>query len=192
VKRVRPAVAAALLIVGVLLSPTAAFGQGRGAGSPELKPFFDSRAGVRPQPPAPGARAKRAALRTRLGRSGVLDVNPITDTPRSLLKLDGALSGPSGAGREAIARSFLRRNAGAFGLSSGDVDALALAKRIDAPGGLTILRYRQSFHGIPTFDNGVRVALDRAGRVLGVTGSPQAGLRRREQEDESRRLRVRR
>ena len=47
---------------------------------------------------------------------------------------------------------------------------------MDAPGGVAILRYRQAYRGIPTFDNGVRVALDRAGRVLGVTGSPQSGL----------------
>jgi extracellular elastinolytic metalloproteinase len=170
----RPAVATtALLITGVLLSPAAASGQGRGAGGAELKPFFDSRAGVRAPARTPRA---RTALRSRLGRSGVLDVNPITNTPRSLLKLDGALTGPSGAGRDAIARSFLRANAGALGLSASDVDALDPATRVDAPGGVRILRYGQSFHGIPTFDNGVRVALDRAGRVLGVTGSPQAGL----------------
>ena len=106
----------------------------------------------------------------------MLDINPLTDTPRSLLKLDGALSGPSGAARDTVARSYLRANAAALGLSTSDVDALDLAKRVDAPRGVTILRYRQSYRGIPTFDNGVRVALDRAGRVLGVTGSPQAGL----------------
>ncbi len=182
-KRMRPAGAiTALLITGVLLSPAAAIGQGRNAGGAELKPFFDSRAGVRA--PARTARAGRAArierartaLRSRLGRSGVLDVDPITNTPRSLTALDGALTGPSGAGRDAIARSFLRMNAGALGLSASDVDALDPAQRVDAPGGVTILRYGQSLDGIPTFDNGVRVALDHAGRVLGVTGSPQPGL----------------
>lgn len=182
--KTRPGVAiSALMVMWALFAPAAALAA-RGAGAGELKPFFDSRAGAGTAAPAPASRAAatsrvtraRAALRTRLGRFGVLDVNPLTNTPRSLLKLDGALSSPSGAARDSIARSFLRSNAAALGLSTQDIDALASAKRVDAPGGVTILRYRQSYRGIPTFDNGVRVAIDRAGRVLGVTGSPQAGL----------------
>ena len=175
---------AAVLIAGALLAPAAASGA-RGSGPGELKPFFDSRAGANAVAPsrAPSARANngrigraRASLQSRLGRSGVLDVNPVTNTPRSLLKLDGTLTGPGSGSRDAIARSFLRANAAALGLSTADAEALALTKRVDAPGGVAILRYGQSFRGIPTFDNGVRVSLDRAGRVLGVTGSPQAGL----------------
>ncbi|MDP9383841.1 MAG: M36 family metallopeptidase, partial [Actinomycetota bacterium] len=39
------------------------------------------------------------------------------------------------------------------------------------------LRFGQSYAGIPAFDSGLRVTLDRAGRVLGVTGAPQPDLR---------------
>ena len=48
--------------------------------------------------------------------------------------------------------------------------------RVDAPGGLTIVRYAQSAAGIPAYDNGVEVALDRAGRVISLTGSPSPDL----------------
>ena len=38
------------------------------------------------------------------------------------------------------------------------------------------MHFRQVFAGIPAFDNDVRVAIDRAGRVISVAGSPLAGL----------------
>ena len=161
-----------LMLVGALL-PAIAAAQGRGGAEP--RPFYDSRAGAAPSAPAAKAPG-RAALRADLGRSGVLALNPLTNTPRALLKTSGALTGPSAGSRDGIARRYLRDNASALGLSGGDVAALTLAKRIAAPGGVTILRYRQAYRGIPAFDNGVRVALDRAGRVLGVTGSPQPSL----------------
>ena len=107
---------------------------------------------------------------------GAREIRPFYDSragepapPPALLKLDGALTGPRAGGREGIARSYLRTKR--FGSSD-----LALAKRIDAPRGVTILRYRQEYRGIPAFDGGVSVALDRAGRVLGATGSPQPDL----------------
>ncbi len=153
------------------------------------KPFFDVRTGhaavARHSPASRSAglartretREARADLRRRLGRQGVLDVDPLTGTSRSLLRLDGALSAPDEGDRAAIARGYLRANAAALGLSAADVDALAAPTRVAAPGGLVILRFRQVSDGIPTFDNGVRVALDRAGRVIAVTGSPRHDLR---------------
>ena len=38
------------------------------------------------------------------------------------------------------------------------------------------MHFRQVYAGIPAFDNDVRVAIDRAGRVISVAGSPLAGL----------------
>ena len=76
-------------------------------------------------------------------------------------------------GARRIARSYLRAKPRARAVAATSTPSLA--KRVDAPRGVTILRYRQAYRGIPAFDSGVRVALDRAGRVLGVTGSPQRG-----------------
>jgi extracellular elastinolytic metalloproteinase len=166
---------AVLVLIGALLPVVAAAAPVRGTGAGEPRPFFDTRVGATASAPARTAPG-RAALKARLGRSGVLSVDPLTNTPRALLKTSGALTGPNAGSREAIARGYLRANAAGLGLSRADVDAMTLAKRVDAPGGVTILRYRQAYRGVPAFDNGARVALDRAGRVLGVTGSPQPDL----------------
>ena len=47
------------------------------------------------------------------------------------------------------------------------------ARRAERPDATAL---RPGLPGHPAFDNGVRVALDRAGRVLGITGSPQPDL----------------
>ena len=144
----RSAVVVSMVLgLGALVAP-ATSGAARSAGAREVRPFFDSRAGAAAKAPARSA-AGRAALRSRLGRSGVLAVDPLTNTPRSLLKLNGALSGPAGGDRDAIARCYLRANATALGLSRADVDGLTLAKRAAGPGGLTLLRYRQAYRASP-------------------------------------------
>src|SRR4051794_4122802 len=171
----RLAVAVSMVLgLGAVAAPATA-GAARGAGTREARPYFDSRTGAAAAAKPRSSRG-RAALRSDLGRSGVLKIDPLTNTPRSLLKLKGALTAPAAGSRDAIARSYLRGNASALGLSAGDVDGLSLAKRVDAPKGLTLLRYGQAYRGIPAFDNGVRVAIDRAGRVLGVNGSPRHDL----------------
>jgi extracellular elastinolytic metalloproteinase len=171
----RPAVFVSLVLAGGALVAPATAGAARSSGAREVRPFFDSREGAAAAATPRSARG-RAALRSRLGRSGVLKIDPLTNTPRSLMKLDGALTAPAAGSRDAIARSYLRGNAPALGLSAADVDALTLAEREAAPGGLTLLRYRQAYKGIPAFDNGVRVAIDRGGRVLSVNGSPRHAL----------------
>ncbi|HEX8105052.1 MAG TPA: M36 family metallopeptidase, partial [Solirubrobacteraceae bacterium] len=152
-------------------------------------PFFDSRAGAvaaaRSAAPRTAAglsgsartRDARAGLRRRLGGRAILDVDPLTGSVRSLVRLDGALAGPAAGEPTQIARGFVRRNAAALGLDGADVDRLEPVARTAGAGGLTVVRFGQSAGGIPAFDNGVRVGLDRAGRVLTVSGSPRHGLR---------------
>ena len=77
-----------------------------------------------------------------------------------------------------MAIEWARANRAALGLTAADVDALRLDYRqMTHSTGITHLRYRQAYRGIPAFDNGLRVNLDRAGRILNVTGSPVSGLR---------------
>ena len=128
--KIRLGVATTALLIAGLLSQAAALGQGRGAGGPELKPFFDSRVGAHTGAPARAGKTarvarERSALRARLGRSGVLDVNPLTGTPRSLLKTRRRPHRPQRRGaRRRIARSYLRANATRSGCRPRDVDAL--------------------------------------------------------------------
>ena len=118
------------------------------------------------------SRNARSALRDRLGRQAVVDVDRVTGTARSIQRLDGALTGPAAGDRADVARRWLSANHEALGLTAADVDALRVSDRVTTPNGLTHLRFQQSVAGIPAFDNGVRVALDRGGRILSVSGSP--------------------
>ncbi|HWM12834.1 MAG TPA: M36 family metallopeptidase, partial [Solirubrobacteraceae bacterium] len=85
--------------------------------------------------------------------------------------------GLAGGDRSAVALDWLRANRAALGLDASDVDGLALTERVVAPASrITHLRYAQRDRGIPAFDGGVRVSLDRGGRILSVAGSPLPGL----------------
>jgi extracellular elastinolytic metalloproteinase len=141
------------------------------------KPFYDSRAGARASAPKRGA-AARSALKRRLGRQAVVKLNRITGTVSALQRLDGPLSGPAAGDRSSVALGWVRANRTALGLSAADVDALTLADRhVSRASGITHLRYRQAYRGIPAFDNDLRVNLDRGGRLLNVTGAPVSDLR---------------
>ena len=92
---------------------------------------------------------------------------------RSVQAVDGALSRPAAGDRAAVALDWVRANRGALGLTAADVDGLDLTARATSRGtGFTHLRYRLSDRGIPAFDGGLRVSLDRGGRILSAIGSP--------------------
>jgi extracellular elastinolytic metalloproteinase len=98
-----------------------------------------------------------------------------TGTVRSVQALDGALTPPAAGDRAAVALGWVRANRARLGMTAADVDDLELTARATSPGtGFTHLRYRRSDRGIPAFDGGLRVSLDRGGRILSVTGSPEA------------------
>jgi len=188
--RVLPARPVVALVLGALLvlpGTASAATRSQPVGVDAAKPYFDSRAGDRSQaararttvaaarPNAATSRA-RSALKRGLGRQGVLKIDPLSGTPRQLLRTDGALSGPRGGERADIAREFVRANRTALGLDAADLDGLDLQRRAATPDGLTVVHFRQLHRGIPAFDNDLRVAIDRAGRVLSVAGAPRHDL----------------
>jgi extracellular elastinolytic metalloproteinase len=118
----------------------------------------------------------RDRLTDTLGRQGVLDVDALTGSVRQLTRLDGALTDPTGAAPATVARDFARDHATALGLDAQDVDALTVAGQDRSTSGLTVVRFGQEVDGIPSFDSGLRVALDRAGRVISVAGAPRSDL----------------
>ena len=83
----------------------------------------------------------------------------------TLVRPGRALSSPSGAGVGTIARRFLA----ARGFATAQ---LGPARVVTAPGGLRTVRFNTFVDGIPSYDSGVTVGLDRAGRVLTVAGRP--------------------
>jgi extracellular elastinolytic metalloproteinase len=186
----RGVLAIAVVLASALLAlPAAASAVGRAvrahvAAKPAAKPYFDSRVGARRAAVRSGRsvgssteRTARSHLRARLGNQAVVQVDALTGTARSVQKLNGTLTGPAAGDRAAVAMRWLRTNRAALGLTAADVDALTLASRkVDPGSGFTYLRYRQSYRGIPAFDNGLNVNLDRAGRILNVTGSPVSNM----------------
>ncbi|HET8759309.1 MAG TPA: M36 family metallopeptidase [Solirubrobacteraceae bacterium] len=153
------------------------------AGQDAAKPYHDSRVGARRAATRAGSigsareRSARTRLRRSLGAQAVVQVDALTGTARSVQRLDGTLTGPASGDRAAIAMRWVESNRAALGLGAADLDTLRLSDRsVDEGSGFTYLRYRQFFQGIPTFDGGLRVNLDRGGRILNVTGAPVPDL----------------
>jgi extracellular elastinolytic metalloproteinase len=70
---------------------------------------------------------------------------------------------------------YVRSNASALGVDAGDLATLRLSDRFTTSG-VTHLRWRQSYRGIPAYDNDLRVNVDGDGRVINVLGAPRHDL----------------
>ena len=68
------------------------------------------------------------SLRGQLGTQAIVDIDPLTGTPRLVGRLDGFLTGPSRATASAVALDYLRSHSAAFGLSAADIGRLTLRK----------------------------------------------------------------
>ena len=112
-----------------------------------------------------------------LGRRAVLDLDPLTQTPRTLSRPGGALTGPSSDAPATAALDYVRSHLDALGLTATDLGTLGDRRSSLSGDGVTHLRWTQSYRGIPAFDNELRVDVDRGGRILDVLGSPRHDLR---------------
>ena len=79
---------------------------------------------------AAGERASAPAesLRSSLGLQGVVDVDPLTGTPRVVARLDGFLTGPSADDADAIVLDYVRAQETVFGLDDDDLRGLRLVR----------------------------------------------------------------
>jgi hypothetical protein len=111
-----------------------------------------------------------------LGPQAVVDIDPLTGTPRELGRLDGYLSGPHHGSARSVALGFVRAHLDALGLTSRDLSTLVFGKDYVDPLGIHHLSWQQRVDGTPVFGNGLQVNLTRQGRVLSVLGSPVSGL----------------
>jgi hypothetical protein len=92
---------------------------------------------------------------------------------RSVQAPEGPLTGAAAGDRAEVTLDWVRDNRRRLGLTAAAVDGLELADRSTSPGTrITHLRFRYLDRGIPAFDGGVRVSVDRAGRILKATGVP--------------------
>jgi extracellular elastinolytic metalloproteinase len=132
---------------------------------------YDVRAAVAvDDPSAPGAAAR--ALARRLGSEGVVRLDPVTGTPRQLLRTDGALTGRSSSPPARIALDYVRAHAGVFGLTGSELSALGAPQTTRSPAGIRRLRWTQSYRGLPVIGAGLRAAVAGDGRLISLSGAP--------------------
>ncbi|TLS36493.1 M36 family metallopeptidase [Pseudalkalibacillus caeni] len=107
------------------------------------------------------------------GSGTKVDWNPLFGTPSTIIKEKGYLTAPSDLDAETIARNWLKNNAGMFGLSSTEIDSLAVIRSYEMPGtGLNPVTFQQTFDGIGSVYGGrVIVAVNKDGQILSVTGN---------------------
>ena len=171
------ALALCCLVALVGASTASAVGKGNGHGRPafDVNATATAKGELRAQSRSLDARPSGAvrALERRLGRQGIVRIDPLTATPSLVAKLDGFLTGPSSASAESIARDYLTSNRGVFRV---DPASLTLRQSWTDVHGLTHLSFVQTVSGVPLLNGGVRVNLARDGRIVNVTGSPVAVL----------------
>lgn len=117
-----------------------------------------------------------AAFAKSLGPQGIVDIDPLTGTPRNVGRLDGFLSGRSSAPARTIALDYVRDHLAALGLTQADLSTFTFRQDYVDPLGIHHLSWTQSVDGTPVFGNGLKVQVTRDGRVLAVQGSPISGL----------------
>jgi extracellular elastinolytic metalloproteinase len=127
------------------------------------------------QPTANQASA-RAGLISALGEEGVVDIDPLTGTPRVVARLDGFLTLPSRQVPAKIVTDYVRGHIDAFGLAASDLSTLHLVRDYVDILGTHHMYWVQTFQGVPSFDHGLEASVTRTGQLINVLGSPMSGL----------------
>jgi hypothetical protein len=120
--------------------------------------------------------ASAKAYRDKLGIQGIVDIDPLTATPRRVAKLDGFLTGPSRKAPATIALNYVRANAASLGLNAAAVDSLRLRKDYVDVAGTHHLSFVQTVDGVQVFGNGLKAHVAKNGRLIQLDGSPVAHL----------------
>jgi len=118
-------------------------------------------------PPQPAKRLVR-----QLGPEGIVEIDPVSGTPRRVGRTDGALTGRSAAAPTSVALGWVRSHRGLFKLDDDDLDALGEPSEVTTPSGIRIVRWRQSYRGIPVTGAELRAHVAADGRLLSVQGGP--------------------
>jgi extracellular elastinolytic metalloproteinase len=116
------------------------------------------------------------ALRQQLGQQGIVDVDPLTSTPRRIAKIDGFLTGPSKAAPANIALDYVKAHQDVFGLNATQVDGMILRNKYVDVEGTTHLSFIQQVGGIAVFGQGLKAHIAKGGQLIQLDGSPVADL----------------
>ena len=85
--------------------------------------------------------------------------------PKTFFREGHALTAPSKAQPEDIARNFLRANRAVFPLTASEINGLRLASKDDS-GGAVFLAFYQTLNGIDVFNGQIKFTLSGAGEVI--------------------------
>ncbi len=134
---------------------------------------------------APGRAAVPPGVRGALERLRALSpaglearFHPLTGGARLLLVRGAALTAPRSGSPRQIAQEFLAAHHEVFGLSAADLDRLVLEREYSGGNESVVhLTFGQERDGIGVFGGGVRLHVDRAGRIVFASASavPLAG-----------------
>ncbi len=122
------------------------------------------------------AAAPDESLRASLGLQGVVDLDPLTGTPRVVARLDGFLTEPAGGDAVDIVLEYVRANESVFGLDEDDLAGLRIVRDETDVFGVRHLLWAQEAGGIPAFENDLRASVTSDGRIVNVLGSPLPDL----------------
>ncbi len=120
---------------------------------------------------ARSAAAPAETLRASLGLQGVVDLDPVTGTPRVVARLDGFLTEPRAGDAHALVLDYVRANERVFGLDEHDLAGLRLVRDETDAVGVRHLLWAQEAGGIRAYANDLRASVTRDGRILTVSGS---------------------
>jgi extracellular elastinolytic metalloproteinase len=112
------------------------------------------------------------SLQSSLGDQGVVDLDPLTGTPRVVARLDGFLTGAADGDPVDLVFDYVRANEELFGLDEDDFGGLRLVRNETDPFGVRHLLWVQEAAGIPAYDNDLRASVTSDGRIVNVLGSP--------------------
>ncbi|GAA1660147.1 hypothetical protein GCM10009765_06940 [Fodinicola feengrottensis] len=136
------------------------------------QPALQKRAAVKAATPSSGV----PALRSQLGPQGVVQIDPLTNTPRSIAKLDGFLTQPSKQPAKTVALNYVTAHQNVFGLTAADLSALTLRRDYVDISGTHHLSFVQSVGGVPVFDNGLQANVAKNGQLINLVGAPVSGI----------------
>lgn len=123
-------------------------------------------------PAAGGSGATAEALRSSLGLQGIVDLDPVTGTPRLVARLDGFLTEPRAGDAPALVLGYVREHEGVFGLDEEDLAGLRLVRDETDAFGVRHLLWTQEAGGVRAYANDLRASVAADGRILTVSGSP--------------------
>lgn len=123
------------------------------------------KAGARVRDIGPGIEVLRSKM---LGLPDGLhvDVHPI-GLAKSVINYDGFLTRPQAGNADQIARRFLHRNKGLFGLSNREIRNLRISmNNLDETTGVTYMKYEQVIKGLTVFDSEISLTVTARGEVV--------------------------